>query len=78
MLSHLVTYNRVLQRYPGHVQGQFNLAYELKSAKDCNTAVAHFNKVLELSPSYREAHLHLPRCHRILGDETSAEKHEII
>jgi tetratricopeptide (TPR) repeat protein len=71
-------YNRFLQSHPNHAQSHFNLAYELKSVKDCNTAVAHFNKVLELRPSYREAHLHLSRCHRILGDETSAEKHEIL
>jgi len=72
------TYNRFLQSNPNHVQGHFNLAYELKSVNDCGTAVSHFNKVLDLRPSYREVHLHLSECYSVLGDETSAEKHEMI
>jgi tetratricopeptide (TPR) repeat protein len=72
------TYVRFLKHNPDHVQSHFNLAYGLMSENDCQTAIVHFDKVLELMPSYREAHLYLSRCHRTLGNEFLAEKHEII
>ena len=70
------TYNHFLEHHPDHVQGQFNLAYELMNENDCESAIVHFNKVLELRPSYWEAHLRLSKCHRTLGNELLAEKHE--
>jgi tetratricopeptide (TPR) repeat protein len=72
------TYNRFLQRNPGYVQVHFNLAYTLMAENDCKTAVIHFKKTLELNSGYQEAHMHLSTCYRILGDENSAEKHDLI
>ncbi|MCI5164990.1 MAG: hypothetical protein D3903_02605, partial [Candidatus Electrothrix sp. GM3_4] len=60
---------------PDHVQGHFNLGYELMVMKKCTGAVEHFNKVLELRPSYKETHLHLSRCYKILRDEDMADRH---
>ena len=71
----IATYYRFLRRNPNDVQSHVNLAYELKAENNCNSAVVHFNKVIELRPSYREAHLHLSRCYRVLGDELLSEKH---
>jgi tetratricopeptide (TPR) repeat protein len=68
------TYNYFLQSNPDHVQGHFNLAYELMT-ENCKTAVMHFNQVLKLQPRYMEAHLHLSRCYKTLGDEQQAAHH---
>ena len=73
------TYKRFLISNPENVQAHFNLAYELKKDEgNCKTAIEHFTRVIELRPSYLEAHRYLAKCYRVLGNEKEAIHHEEI
>ncbi len=71
-------YERYLAIYPDHVQSHFNLGYALADRGGCLAAIEHFDMVLILRPEYTEAHYHLARCYRELGDETEAQRQDLL
>ncbi|NPU82877.1 MAG: tetratricopeptide repeat protein [Syntrophaceae bacterium] len=53
---------------------EFHIGLVRMGEGDCNKAVGHFGKAVELSPAYAEAHLKLGECQLRQGRKTEAAK----
>jgi tetratricopeptide (TPR) repeat protein len=70
-------YRSYLQYRPDDFQGWFDLGYALMHKEEYREAVKCFERVLELKPGVREAHMHLVDCYEKLGDSKAASRHRM-